>query len=69
MIFNQSDIRSFELYIPREESMVHAFDDVVKPMFCKRLNNIKENSELARLRDIILPKLMSGEIDVSDIQL
>lgn len=67
--FNQSDIRSFELYIPREESMFHAFDDVVKPMFEKRLNIIKENSELAKLRDIILPKLMSGEIDVSGIQL
>ena len=67
--FNQSDIRSFELYIPREESMFHSFDDVVKPMFEKRLNLIKENSELAKLRDIILPKLLSGEIDVSGIQL
>ena len=67
--FNQSDIRSFELYIPREESMFHAFDNIAKPMFEKRLNIIKENSELAKLRDTLLPKLMSGEIDVSDIQL
>ena len=67
--FNQSDIRSFELYIPREESMFHAFDDIAKPMFEKRLNIIKENSELAKLRDTLLPKLMSGEIDVSSIQL
>ena len=46
-----------------------AFLDVAKPIYQAVLSNSIENSRLAALRDSLLPKLMSGEIDVSDIQL
>lgn len=45
------------------------FKEVVSPMFLKMRYNSLENMRLAELRDALLPKLMSGEIDVSDIQL
>ncbi len=46
-----------------------AFREAVTPMFLKMRYNSLENMRLDELRDALLPKLMSGEIDVSDIQL
>ena len=44
------------------------FKEVVSPMFLKMRYNSLENMRLAELRDALLPKLMSGEIDVSAVQ-
>ena len=45
------------------------FKEVVSPMFLKMRYNSLENMRLADLRDALLPKLMSGEIDVSEVKL
>ncbi|PNC54728.1 restriction endonuclease subunit S [Akkermansia muciniphila] len=45
------------------------FLTIVSPIFKKILSNCLENKKLAELRDSLLPKLMSGEIDVSAIKL
>ena len=45
------------------------FKEVVSPIFLKMRYNSLENMRLAELRDALLPKLMSGEIDVSAVQL
>ena len=45
------------------------FREVVSPMFLKMRYNSLENMRLAELRDALLPKLMSGEIDVSSVLL
>ena len=45
------------------------FDSLVTPFFDAMLNVDRENFKLTAIRDALLPKLMSGEIDVSDIQL
>lgn len=45
------------------------FRDVVPVLFSTMRLNSLENIHLSELRDALLPKLMSGEIDVSDIQL
>ena len=42
---------------------------IAAPMFQKVLDNGIENQRLSTLRDSLLPKLMSGEIDVSAVQL
>ena len=46
-----------------------AFLRIAEPMFQEVLNNNIENLRLSTLRDSLLPKLMSGEIDVSAVQL
>ena len=46
-----------------------AFLRIAEPMFQEVLNNNIENLRLSTLRDSLLPKLMSGEIDVSTVQL
>lgn len=45
------------------------FIRIVEPMYQSILNNSIEKQRLIALRDSLLPKLMSGEIDVTDIQL
>ena len=65
--FNQSDIKSFELFVPHDESVFHMFDAIVKPVFEYRLQLIKENKELTLLRNVLLPSLMAGKIDISSI--
>ena len=45
------------------------FTEIVTPLFQTIGNNKQENIKLANIRDSLLPKLMSGEIDVSNIEL
>lgn len=49
--------------------LVEKFDIFCQSVFSKVYANGLENERLAELRDTLLPKLMSGEIDVSDIQI
>ena len=51
------------------EDLVEKFDAVCQTVFSKIYANGMENEELALLRDTLLPKLMSGEIDVSSVKL
>ena len=52
-----------------DEEEVNRFSCCVAPMFQKIGMNKQENRRLAALRDALLPRLMSGEIDVSDVQI
>ena len=60
-----SDIHDFELVIPDKES-IFDFQDKVKPFFDKIASIQKENSRLSLLRDTLLPRLMSGELEVPE---
>ena len=61
-----SDTLQFEFYMPTIKEL-DDFSTVVMPIYSKIRNNIIENARLRNLRDTLLPKLMSGEIDVSDV--
>lgn len=63
-----SDTLSYELILPSEDKLAE-FQSLVSPMYAQIRINAIENDRLKRLRDSLLPKLMSGEIDVSTIQL
>lgn len=52
-----------------EDTDIQIFNEQVTPIFEKIGANLVENSKLSQLRDTLLPKLMSGEVDVSDIDL
>ena len=58
----------FQVALPDEKAITD-FCAVVTPMYDTIASNICENQKLAQLRDSILPKLMSGELDVSNIDL
>ena len=60
------DFRKTEIVIPTEAEM-REFTETVDPLFQQIWANQKENSSLADIRDTLLPRLMSGEIDVSKL--
>jgi len=63
-----SDTLAYKVILPSEEDLSE-FQSLVSPMYAQMRINAIENDKLKRLRDSLLPKLMSGEVDVSDIQL
>lgn len=64
--FNKTMFRSLEIVIPTEEKLTK-FNKIVNPIFEQIKINQEEINKLQKLRDTLLPKLMSGEIDVSKI--
>ena len=65
---SSSEIKASQTVLPSEE-VNNAFSEITLPMFEIIINNQLENQRLAQLRDTLLPCLMSGELDVSDIEL
>ena len=61
-------VKALELRMPNSDILTR-FNSVIEPMVSSIIVNQQENSRLANIRDALLPKLMSGEIDVSDIQI
>lgn len=70
-VFDAITTRDFdsEQIMKLSDDDAKAFLCVAEPMFQEILNNSIENLRLSTLRDLLLPKLMSGEIDVSSVQL
>ncbi|MDD4291926.1 MAG: restriction endonuclease subunit S [Clostridia bacterium] len=64
---NQQDVNSIWIFTP-ENSKVQEFCAWVRPLFRTILTNCAQNVKLSKLRDELLPRLMSGELDVSDIK-
>ena len=62
------ELRKMPIYSPTTNE-IREFNCLVKPMFEKIVSRTYENALLAEMRDSLLPKLMSGELDVSDIEL
>ena len=63
-----SDIMSIPCVIPSQDA-INYFNDMSQPLFDLIISNQRENQQLSELRNALLPKLMSGEIDVSGIDL
>ena len=61
-------LNAMQLYIPDEKTL-EKFENIVSPMYSAMQENTKESKILANTRDALLPKLMPGELDVSDIDL
>ena len=57
-------LNAMELLIPDADSLSR-FESIVAPMFLTMQQNTQESSKLAETRDALLPRLMSGELDVS----
>ena len=64
----KKDYDAFEITLP-DTTTLDNFDALTSPMIMQIVSNSFENKRLSSMRDALLPKLMSGEIDVSSIQL
>ena len=58
-----ASLKAFQLAIPDD---LKFFDNLVKPIIAKVKSNDRENDHLSLLRDTLLPRLMSGELEVSE---
>lgn len=65
---NQQDVKSIWIYHP-DNPLVKEYCKWVQPIFTTILRNCSQNVKLSQLRDALLPKLMSGDLDVSDIEI
>ena len=65
---SQQNLKKVPVIIPSKE-VLSAFDKLIQPIFAQIRNIRDENARLVELRNTLLPKLMSGELDVSDIDL
>lgn len=61
-------LNAMELLIPDADSL-SKFESIVAPMFLTMQQNTQESSKLAEARDALLPRLMSGELDVSALDI
>lgn len=64
---NQTELSSVEIVVPAED-MIAVFEGIVSPLLHKMAANANQSRTLAQLRDALLPKLMSGELDVEAVQ-
>lgn len=65
---NQANLRNYSTRLP-EASEAEQLSNILDPMLSLMIKNDEENSNLSRVRDTLLPKLMFGELDVSDLDL
>ena len=65
---NSKIIKAMPFVIPTENEL-NKFHDFASPIFAMIKNNQRENMRMATIRDALLPKLMSGELDVTDIDI
>ncbi|MBR3672653.1 MAG: restriction endonuclease subunit S [Spirochaetia bacterium] len=61
-------LNAMELYIPDADTFTK-FEGIVAPMYQTIQQNTQESSKLSELRDLLLPRLMSGKLDVHDIDI
>lgn len=66
--FNKTDFKNLQIFLPPDD-LLEQFHQIVKPMFELIDENNAEKKALTITRDTLLPRLMSGELDVSDIDL
>lgn len=61
-------LNAMEVVIPSATALSQ-FENIVSPMYLAMQENKRQNAKLSELRDNLLPKLMSGEIDVSAVKI
>ena len=65
---SQANLNKVPVVIPSMAEL-QSFDSIVQPVFSQIRNLRSENDKLANIRDTLLPRLMSGELDVSALDL
>lgn len=65
---SQANLRSVQVVIPPKNEL-DKFNELIRPMFDHIRQHQEQNNTLTAMRDALLPKLMSGEVDISAIQI
>jgi type I restriction enzyme S subunit len=65
---NQARVKSLPILLP-PKNLIRLFDDKIDPIIGLLFNLAKKNQILRKKRDLLLPKLISGELDVSELDI
>lgn len=65
---NQANLKNYATELPSKDE-AKALSAILDPLFSQLIENDKENVSLSELRDVLLPRLMTGELDVSVLDL
>ncbi len=66
---NKSALPEYEIAFPKNTNCLNILNNVVENIYKNIAKNNNENQRLSEIRDSLLPKLMSGEIDVSKVNI
>jgi type I restriction enzyme S subunit len=65
---NRNNVHGLPVVLPSSE-VLEKFDDMVLPMFELKKSLRERNTTLRRTRDLLLPRLISGEVAVADLEI
>lgn len=65
---NKNDVETHEIIVPNSD-LLNDFDEMIGPLFDQISVNCFENKRLEQLKESLLPKLMTGEIDLDNIEI
>lgn len=63
---NQANLKALAVVVPTRDEITE-FNALIEPLFAQMRANHDENIRLVKTRDILLPKLMSGELSIADL--
>ena len=66
--FNKTDFKSLDIIIPTDADLCR-YHELAKPLFDMIASNDAEIKKLIQMRDALLPKLMSGDLDISSVKI
>ena len=64
---SQANLQSIPVIIP-SSAKLNEYNHLVEPLFALYRKNVEENRTLASIRDVLLPKLMTGQISINSIK-
>ena len=62
---NQTNLRAVPVFIPTVEQMAE-YNEIISPMFAQLRMNYEDNKRLAEIRNSLLPRLISGELQIAN---
>lgn len=65
-LITQTDIKNQTIIVPEDLTIMKKFEEILMPLLNKQFLLLKENESLTQIRDTLLPKLLSGEIEIPD---
>lgn len=67
-LLTQGILNSIEVVVPKE-TVINKFNDMIEPIYRKIFQNRAENERLVLLRDTLIPKLMTGQIELDNLDM
>ncbi len=67
-MLNISSVRDFQVVVP-DTNLLNKFSEIIKNIFDLKVSLEHQNQTLKQTRDILLPRLISGEIDVENMEI